>query len=352
MAIKLLARGETSLVILEKDTEIGGTWRDNSYPGAECDVQSHLYSYSFAPKPDWTQRYAGWLEIQHYILDVAQRYGVRPFVRFGQRVNGARFDAGTGRWQLRRRKACMLHATSCSRLAHCVPRRCRLEHKGRVFHSARWDLLRFHRQRSRQWNRGSAINVEDCTGCRQLDVYQRTPAWVIPRDTRFTAQRAPSVLRYWLRRLPSPIWTNESRVVRFILGWLVACSDSLGSTSNGRSAIGAGTNTGLHDRLQARVDSTTGINVQSLDVALVAQGIRGEQREIVTADGVAHHRLIILGTASWSIRGFTAGLSAIGLEGCSDQAGVPARKRTGRPSRLSNLRNSWAQRRWDCRSFS
>src|SRR5215203_4041128 len=92
MAIKLLERGQKNFVVLEKANEIGGTWRDNSYPGAECDVQSHLYSYSFAGKPDWSQRYAGWQEIQQYILDVAARKGVRPYLRFNQNVNSARFD--------------------------------------------------------------------------------------------------------------------------------------------------------------------------------------------------------------------------------------------------------------------
>ncbi len=60
LAIKLLEQGIRDFVILEKDAEVGGTWRDNQYPGAECDVQSHLYSYSFEGKPDWSQRYAGW----------------------------------------------------------------------------------------------------------------------------------------------------------------------------------------------------------------------------------------------------------------------------------------------------
>jgi cation diffusion facilitator CzcD-associated flavoprotein CzcO len=93
MAIQLLRQGERRFVILEKGGEVGGTWRDNSYPGAECDVQSHLYSFSFAGKPDWSQRYAGWQEIQRYILDTTERFGVRPFIRFRQQVTGLHFDA-------------------------------------------------------------------------------------------------------------------------------------------------------------------------------------------------------------------------------------------------------------------
>jgi cation diffusion facilitator CzcD-associated flavoprotein CzcO len=98
LGIKLLEEGIRDFVILEKDTEVGGTWRDNQYPGAECDVQSHLYSYSFEGKPDWTQRYAGWKEIQQYILDTTEKYQLRPYIRFGQHVDGAHFDVKTARW--------------------------------------------------------------------------------------------------------------------------------------------------------------------------------------------------------------------------------------------------------------
>src|SRR5512139_1055973 len=100
MAIQLLARGERNFLVLEKGAEVGGTWRDNSYPGAECDVQSHLYSYSFAPKADWSQRYAGWQEIQQYILDTTDRFALRPFIRFRQQVTGLHFDVAGARWRV------------------------------------------------------------------------------------------------------------------------------------------------------------------------------------------------------------------------------------------------------------
>ncbi len=83
MAIRLLESGIRNFVILEKGADVGGTWRDNTYPGAACDVQSHFYSYSFAGKADWSQRYAPWDEIQRYILDVTGKYGLRSYVRFG-----------------------------------------------------------------------------------------------------------------------------------------------------------------------------------------------------------------------------------------------------------------------------
>jgi len=145
LAIKLLEEGIRDFVILEKDTEVGGTWRDNQYPGAECDVQSHLYSYSFEGKADWTQRYAGWKEIQQYILDATDKYGLRPYIRFGQQVDGARFDEKTSRWTVHLRSGDTLlarHFVMATGPLH-VPQMPDIKgldrFRGKVFHSARWD---------------------------------------------------------------------------------------------------------------------------------------------------------------------------------------------------------------------
>src|SRR6185312_5619234 len=83
---------------LEKADEVGGAWRDNHYPGAACDVQSHMYSYSFATKPDWSQRYAPWYEIKQYILNVVKQFGLAPQIHCKQEVVGAVFDESRGRW--------------------------------------------------------------------------------------------------------------------------------------------------------------------------------------------------------------------------------------------------------------
>ncbi|MDX5299901.1 MAG: NAD(P)/FAD-dependent oxidoreductase, partial [Gammaproteobacteria bacterium] len=100
MAIQLRMAGNDNFVILEKDREVGGTWRDNHYPGCACDVQSHLYSFSFEGKPDWSKRYAPWNEIQDYILQTTEKYGIRPFVRFNADVVGAVYDESSARWTL------------------------------------------------------------------------------------------------------------------------------------------------------------------------------------------------------------------------------------------------------------
>ena len=86
MAIRLLQRNIQNFVILEKSNEVGGTWRENQYPGAACDVQSHLYSLSFAPKTDWSKRYAEAPEIFQYIQDVVQQFNLRDYCQFNSEV--------------------------------------------------------------------------------------------------------------------------------------------------------------------------------------------------------------------------------------------------------------------------
>ncbi|HEY5645494.1 MAG TPA: NAD(P)/FAD-dependent oxidoreductase, partial [Pseudomonadales bacterium] len=84
--IELRRAGIEDFLILEKAAGVGGTWWHNRYPGAECDVQSHLYSFSFEPKIDWSRPYAGQAEIREYVEHVAEKYGMLPYCRFGQEV--------------------------------------------------------------------------------------------------------------------------------------------------------------------------------------------------------------------------------------------------------------------------
>jgi cation diffusion facilitator CzcD-associated flavoprotein CzcO len=230
MAIKLLEEGCTDFVILEKGTDVGGTWRDNSYPGAACDVQSHLYSYSFDPKPDWTERYAGWQEIQRYILAVTERHGLRQYVRFGQEVASARFDAARARWTVGTRDGHTYdarHVVLASGPLHVpqVPRIPGLErYTGKVFHSAQWDHsyeLKGKRVASIGTG-GSAIQYAPriAPEVDRLHVFQRSPAWVVPRDTReYSEGDQRRYARHpWLRRLHRAwlYWANESRVIGLV----------------------------------------------------------------------------------------------------------------------------------------
>lgn len=226
LGIKLLEAGIRDFVILEKASEVGGTWRDNSYPGAACDVQSHFYSYSFDTRADWSRRYAGWDEIQRYILDVTAKHGLRPFIRFGAEVNSARFDAGRGRWTVGTKSGATFDVRHCVLATgplHVpqIPRFPGLDaFKGKVFHSSRWDHeYELGGKRVASIGTGaSAIQYcpEIAPSVARLLVFQRTPAWVIPRDTRTYSE--PARRRYarfpWLRRLHRArlYWQNESRL--------------------------------------------------------------------------------------------------------------------------------------------
>src|SRR5512139_2878184 len=92
MAIELKKRGMNDFVILEKAGDVGGTWRDNTYPGAACDVPSHLDCYSFEPKPDWTRAFSPQQEILEYLRHCAAKYGLTPHIQLHRKVTGAEFD--------------------------------------------------------------------------------------------------------------------------------------------------------------------------------------------------------------------------------------------------------------------
>ena len=99
-AIALRRSGRRDFVILERAGAVGGTWRDNTYPGCACDVPSHLYSFSFAPNPAWSRSFSPQPEIRRYLEDVTDRYGLRRHIRFGTEVTEARWDSGAARWRL------------------------------------------------------------------------------------------------------------------------------------------------------------------------------------------------------------------------------------------------------------
>src|SRR5437773_10996195 len=96
-AIKLTEAGLTDFTVYEKGDRVGGTWRENTYPGLSCDVPSHLYSYSFAPTPEWSHRFSPGDEIQGYVERVAREHGIERRIRFGDAVPSCRLDDGPGR---------------------------------------------------------------------------------------------------------------------------------------------------------------------------------------------------------------------------------------------------------------
>ena len=226
MAIKLREAGNDNFVILEKAGEVGGAWHYNSYPGAACDVQSHLYSFSFAGKADWSKRYAPWYEIENYILDTTEKFALRPFIRFNQEVNEAHFDEKTARWTVRTTNGDTIvckHVVLASGPLH-VPNKPDIKgldkFQGKVMHSAEWDhgYELVGKNVVSIGTGGSAIQYcpEIAPLVKKLSVFQRSAAWVIPRDERSYPrlqqalfERVPVLRKLHRARL---YWSNEARV--------------------------------------------------------------------------------------------------------------------------------------------
>src|SRR4051794_5590447 len=190
MAIALKQRGEHDFVVLERAQDVGGTWRDNTYPGAACDVQSNLYSFSFALNPDWGRSYSEQPEIQAYLQRTAERFDVRRHCVFGADVTSARWHDTARRWEVRTTAGTFLARVLVSAPGALAdptyPDIPGLDtFAGTVMHSARWDVD--HDLAGEQvaviGTGASAIQVVPAIQpiVESVAVYQRTPAWVVPR---------------------------------------------------------------------------------------------------------------------------------------------------------------------------
>jgi len=223
MAVRLLRDGMDDFVVLERARDVGGTWRDNSYPGCACDVPSHLYSLSFAPNPEWSSTFSPQAEIQAYLRGVARACGVLPHVRFECALESADWDEQAQRWELEtssgplRARVLILAVGPLSEPS--APGLPGLERfTGRAFHSAAWDHGHdLTGERVAVIGTGaSAIQfvprIQPRVG--RLHVFQRTPPWVMPRRARPltrveravyrrfpAAQRAMRAGIYWAREL-------------------------------------------------------------------------------------------------------------------------------------------------------
>ncbi len=194
LAHKLVEQGITNFTVLEKAEDVGGTWRDNTYPGCACDVQSHLYSYSFEGNAEWSESYAGWKEIQQYIQGFVRKHQLRRFVTFKQEMAAATFDERTGTWRVETRSGDLFRArflimgTGPLHVPAIPSFPGRETFKGAVFHSARWDhkVSLSGKRVISIGTGGSAIQYipEVAKLAQKLTVMQRTPAWVLPRKER------------------------------------------------------------------------------------------------------------------------------------------------------------------------
>ncbi len=217
LAIRLKQSGVEDFVVLERDEEVGGTWWANTYPGCQCDIPSHLYSYSFALNPEWTRTYPLQPEIRDYLRDCADRYGVRPHLRLGCAVESAAWDEEEDMWRLETSDgpftAQLVFAAPGPLSEPRIPDLPGLdEFRGTVFHTARWnhehDLS--GRKVAVVGTGASAIQTVPRIQpiAERVTVFQRTPPWVVPhRDRPITGLE-----RALYRRLPAAQRTVRSAV--------------------------------------------------------------------------------------------------------------------------------------------
>ena len=227
MGIKLREAGIDSFVILEKADEVGGTWRENTYPGCACDVQSHLYSYSFEGSPDWSRKFAPWNEIFDYVLRVTDKHALRSRIRFGHEVVHAAFDEQAGLWRIRTRGGERVSArafvlgTGPLHVPMIPDIRGLQTFRGKTFHSSQWahDYDFRGKRVASIGTGGSAIQYvpQIANDVEQLYVFQRSAPWILPKPDRpYSAlERALFRLSPRLRRLHRA-WLylrNEARVL-------------------------------------------------------------------------------------------------------------------------------------------
>jgi cation diffusion facilitator CzcD-associated flavoprotein CzcO len=242
MAIKLKEAGETGFVVLERAAAIGGTWRDNTYPGCACDIPSHLYSFSFAQSDEWTRIYPTQPEIKDYLERCVAKAGLAPFIRLSTALEEAAFDDATGLWRLRVAGGAMMTARAVvsgmgglSRPA--FPDISGLgDFHGPAFHSAEWDHgIDLAGKRIAVIGTGASAvqfvpQIAPMAG--HLTLFQRTPPWVMPKLDREVTQAE----HRWMRRLPGYLkalrtriyWAHEVRALAFLNPKLMKNAEKIG----------------------------------------------------------------------------------------------------------------------------
>ncbi|SDP37385.1 Predicted flavoprotein CzcO associated with the cation diffusion facilitator CzcD [Pedococcus dokdonensis] len=336
MAIRLAQRGDTDYVVLEKADEVGGTWRDNRYPGCACDVPSRLYSFSFAQFPRWSRDYASAGEIWSYLRAVADRYAVRDRIEFGADLRAAEFDEQTGRWTLTvadgRQWTCDALVLGAGALHE--PRLPEIEglssFAGTLAHTAQWpegtDLTG---QRVGVVGTGaSAVQLVPAVApvAAHTTVFQRTAAWTMSkRDEEWSPARQrlfarwPAVQRlvrwrtYWSLEARAPLFVRFPGLARLVER--IALRELAAAVPDPvtRAALTP------HYRIGCKrilLSDDYWPSFARSDVSLVTDSIvRVEPDAVVTADGTRHEvDVLVLGTG-FDVSGSLDRIEVRGLDG-------------------------------------
>ncbi|AHH19579.1 putative FAD-binding monooxygenase [Nocardia nova SH22a] len=345
LAIRLKQAGFTELTIFEKADDVGGVWRDNTYPGAACDAPSHLYSYSFEPNPNWSRRFAGQPEILDYLRHCARKYDIRRHVRTGAEVTAADFDLAADAWTLTladgQTATADILVSACGQLSRpAYPDLPGMDgFAGTVFHSARWDHDHVFDGRDVAviGNGASAIQFVPHVAerARSLTVFQRQAHWIspkpdygYPRLRKFVNRRIPVVQK--LSRLSVFVWFEGvlnpmlvSPLGRRILSWPVRawCRSNLRRIDDPelRARLLPSYEVGCN-RILTSNDYYDTLN--RANVGLTVNPIeRVEPGGLVTADGTVHRADTIILATGFRSHDFVAPIRITGL-GAADLSTV------------------------------
>ena len=337
MAIRLKQAGIHDFVVLEQAGDVGGTWRDNRYPGCGCDVQSHLYSFSFEPWPRWSRDFAGQKEILEYLRHCATKYGVLPHVRFGARVEKAEWDDAEGRWTVTTSDSRTFRAgvvvSGCGPLSRPqlpdLPGLSSFE--GKVFHSARWDDTYDLAGKAVAviGTGASAIQLVPAIASTvgRLFVFQRTAPWVMPKPDgpipawkRKLYARLPLAQRLARQRI---YWTRELLAVGVVVeARIMKLGERLGRRYLEKSVA----DPTLREKLTPRY--TMGCK-RVLPTNDYLPALQRPNVELVT-DGIAEVRARSIVSKDGTERAVDALVLATGFEAAEQVAPFPVRGRGGR----------------------
>jgi cation diffusion facilitator CzcD-associated flavoprotein CzcO len=231
MAIRLKEAGMNDFIILDRNAHIGGTWYDNCYPGAACDVESHLYSYSFEPNPDWSRQFSPQQEILRYMEYCAEKYLLTPHIKLNTNIKQSVYDEKNALWNVIADSGDtftgkMLVTCSGGLSEPAFPDIKGLDSfKGKLFHSARWDKGYDLKDKNVAviGTGASAIQIVPAivSAVKHLDLFQRTAPWILPKKDKDISAFRRAMYKYFpiTRRLYRTrlYWRNELMAIGFVV---------------------------------------------------------------------------------------------------------------------------------------
>ena len=292
-AIKLDEAGQADFLVIDKGDSVGGTWRDNTYPGAACDVPSQLYSFSFAPNPSWSRSFSPQPEIHAYLQDVAQRSGVLDRFRFGVTAQEAVWDDAAQVWNVETSAGTVTADVVISGSGGLSePKNPEIagidDFAGEIFHTARWnhDVDLTGKRVAIIGTGASAIQVipEIAKTVGHLDVYQRTAPWVMPRHDRAYTRLERLGFRFvpGLQKLyrTAIYWGRETYVPGFTRAPKILTPAKVMATANIKKGIS-------DPALQAKVTPDFQIGCKRILISNTYYPALAQENVEVVTDGIA-----------------------------------------------------------------